>query len=153
MNRPSDRASLNIFDQIDSICREYLLRAGEMALDAFAMETALNHFRNAEQCQPNGMEPELEYRLHSGLGKALAGCNTQADAISHFDRAIAASSNKEAIASCLYAQGEVYWRNGDNEEGSRRLEAARRPKVAEVFAPASIGLPGGLVPPDAKLRS
>jgi serine/threonine protein kinase/tetratricopeptide (TPR) repeat protein len=124
---------------------EYQLRAGEMALDAFAMETALNYFRNAEQCQPNGMEPELEYRLHSGLGKALAGCNSQPEAISHFDRAIAASNNKEAIASCLYAQGEVYWRNGDYEEGSRRLQAAFS-KLGEYWPETTLGrlLSGGI---------
>lgn len=102
----------------------YQLLAGQAALSAFALDTALEHFRAAEQVCPADASRSHQFDLHFGLATTLNACGQLLLARAEFDVAIELASSNIERAKCLAPLSEISFRQSDYEGSWRYLSSA-----------------------------
>lgn len=105
------------FEASDPLAFEYQLLAGHTALEAYAMENALAHFRRAEQIAPGDIDRSTRCRFKIMYANAQAGCELHTEAIDNYRQALEMTGEKEDRATCYFALGELYWIQSEYSEG------------------------------------
>ncbi len=109
------------YEASDPQAFKYLLLAGKAAVEAYAMENALDHLEKAEKIQPANLDNEGRFDLQFMLAKARAGCNMLTEAIEGYARALELTSTKQDRAACHFALGQIYWIRSEYSRGQNSL--------------------------------
>lgn len=127
----SDATAARVFDLAhhyyeagDARAFAYQLKAGETALQAYAMENALEHLRKAAELRPESLDRITDYRLSSARAKSMAGCQMLEDALNQYTEALELAEAPMQATECYFAMGEIYWRRAEYEKGATYFRSA-----------------------------
>ena len=109
----------------------YQMQAGEMALDAFAYEDAVQHFTHAESLIDVGNPGFDLFRLRFLQASAYQGTADVTPGLNYFEQAKELASTGLERAECLFGIGVTHMRLGDVVQARDHFGAA----LAEVGQP------------------
>ncbi|MCP4783492.1 MAG: protein kinase [Fuerstiella sp.] len=145
-SEPSDATAARVFDLAhhyyeadDARAFAYQLQAGETALQAYAMENALDHLKKSAELRPESIVRTTDYRLCSARAKSLAGCQMLDEALEQFTKALALAETPTDAAECIFAKGEIYWKRAEYHEGLNHFRLAFK-QLDERIPASSLGM-------------
>ncbi|PAY19431.1 hypothetical protein CKO51_11235 [Rhodopirellula sp. SM50] len=95
---------------------QYLMQAGQAALETYAMDAAAEYLRRAERLRPANTSVESDYRLQMMLGRALFGSNSVESSLDHLHQAATLATSPVDQAQARYLLAEARWRLGEYQE-------------------------------------
>ena len=117
------------------------LRAGRAALDVYAGEDALVHFRTAREL---AVERDEEFGALSGIGRAFSSLGRHEEAIRSFRAALEVAPDVEERAELHRSIGRAHERQGAFDRSLEAYAAARRELRGRPLSLASIRIADGL---------
>ena len=104
----------------------YLLKAGEAAMHAYAMDNAIGHFEKAAEIIPEDCNTSTRYQLWERMGQACGKANRMRKAVEHYQTAGAYASGPIERATALCGIGDLQNRMGEFDKSIAALDAALR---------------------------
>ncbi|WP_372894426.1 serine/threonine-protein kinase PknK [Stieleria sp.] len=103
---------------------QYLMQAGQAALETYAMDAAAEYLRRAERLRPGDTCAESDYRLQMMLGRALFGSKSVESSLDHLDQAATLATSPIDEAQARYLLAEARWRLGEYQESLKVFRVA-----------------------------
>lgn len=152
----AQESGLKVPEQVFNLARHFLeagdrrafawqLLAGRTALSAFALDTAVEHFRAAKQICPADASRSQNFELHFGLATALRACGRLSLARTEYDPALNLASTNIDRAKCLSSLSEISFRLSDYEDAWHYVRLALE-ELGERLPKTTIGRLAKLVP-------
>ncbi|MCA9140160.1 MAG: protein kinase [Planctomycetales bacterium] len=94
---------------------QYLMQAGQAALDTYAMDAAAEYLFRAKRHRPDSLSRDTEFKLEMMLGRALFGSNDVESSASHIQKAADLATAALDKADAYYLLAEAHWRLGEYE--------------------------------------
>ena len=126
----------------------YQLHAAQAAIDAYAMDNALEHLKQAELVEPDNIDRDVEFRRRFMLGQSLSGVGSTRECVDEFLNAVEFADDQMERASALFAAGEARWKLGDyrgEAEGLRRAFRELGEKLPSTLIGKLIGIAASVI--------
>lgn len=124
-NRTFDIAH-HLYEANDARASDFLLKAGEISVNAYANDIALEYLEKAKSIMPPNVDIETKYRLAFLLGKSFAGCDRIEEAIVEFKKALSISDKRLEKATCYFEIGVALWTQDKYQEGMAQITLGMR---------------------------